>query len=83
MSVNVKKPHKTLRRLSARTEKRRIQEFVTPWVLQKPHTCLWSKECGMFGATEGGHVTLVHIGLRGQRLPRIQKTGEDTLWSTT
>ena len=27
----------------------------------------------VFGATEGGDVTLLHIGLRGQRLPRGQR----------
>lgn len=30
------------------------------------------RKYGVFGATEGGDVTLLHIGLRGQRLPQGQ-----------
>ncbi len=79
MNVNVKnptKPYSAPPYIQEKTDKR-VSSFLLG-VLQKPHTFLWSTENhGAFGVTEGEDVTLLHIGLRGQRLPQGQN---GTFW---
>lgn len=42
-------------------------------IIKTSYISMEHREYGTFGATVGGDITLLHIGLRGQRLPHSSK----------
>lgn len=66
MNVNVKnptKPYSAPPYIQEKTDKR-VSSFLSESITKTSYISMEHREYGMFGATEGGDVTLFHIGFR-------------------